>query len=428
VTEENTVRINQRLRDHKLHGLAREIKWAVGRYLQNNGEDRVKTIVSLRPRGPSKGNVLFSRINDAFLLRPGESLSSVRKNSWEAYQQALIFVQLGYSVDVIHYLNSAFVPRKDYSVFFDVGWNMERITPVLDKQCMRLLHITTAHPFFNNMAELQRLAALQQRRGVSLLPRRQISRLNRAIEYADHATTLGNEFTIGTYRFAGKQIERVPSPSSLLYPWPEEKDFESCRTHFLWFAGCGLVHKGLDLLLEAFAAMPEYHLWICGSVESEKDFTAVYRRELYETENIHVVGWLDLNDPKLLRIMQQCVGLLHPSCSESGGSAVIACMHAGLIPVVSYESSVDVAPDFGIVLKKSSIEEIQDAVRLVAGMPAATLKAMARNTWERARAEHSPEKFVEEYTNAVVRALARHGTTPPADTPGKTESVVVQSG
>lgn len=418
------MKTNQRLRDHKLHGLAREIKWAVERYLQNNDDDPVKTVVSLEPSGPSKGKVLFSRINDAFLLRPGESLSGVRKNSWEAYQQALIFVQLGYSVDVIHYLNSGFIPKKDYSVFFDVGWNMERITPFLDKECLRFLHITTAHPFFNNMAEFQRLAALQQRRGVSLSPRRQISRMNRAIEYADHATTLGNEFTIGTYSFAGKQIERVPSPSSLLYPWPEEKDFEASRTHFLWFAGCGMVHKGLDLLLEVFAAMPEYHLWVCGAVEKEEDFAQTYRRELFEKENIHYVGWLDLNNSKLLEIMHKCVALLHPSCSESGGSAVIACMHAGLIPVVSYESSVDVTADFGIVLKKSSMEEIRDAVRSIAGAPATTLRDMARKTWERARAEHSPDKFIEEYKSAVVRALAAHGSTRPADKPREMESVV----
>ena len=33
-----------------------------------------------------------------------------------------------------------------------------------------------------------------------------------------------------------------------------------------------MVHKGLDLVLEAFAGMPEYHLTVCGPVAKEKDF------------------------------------------------------------------------------------------------------------------------------------------------------------
>jgi glycosyltransferase involved in cell wall biosynthesis len=408
------VEIKNGLRNHKLVGLAREIKWTVEKYLEKDN-DPTKRVVSLTPPYPAKGDVLFSRVNDAFLLPTGADLSHLRKNSWEAYQQALIFLELGYAVDVIHFENREFIPQKDYEVYFDVGWNMERIAPLVPKHCLKFLHITTAHPFFNNIAELQRLAALQQRRGVSLLPRRQIWRMNRAIESADYATILGNEFAIDTYRFAGKPIERVPSAMPLLYPWPEAKDFAACRKHFLWFAGCGMVHKGLDLLLEAFAAMPEYHLWVCGAVENEKDFVEAYRRELYEKENIHVVGWLDLNNPKLLEIAQKCVALVHPSCSESGASGVIACMHAGLIPVVSRESSVDVTSDFGMVLKQSSIEEIRDAVCSIASSPANTLGEMARRTWERARTEHSPQKFIEEYKRAVLRALAQQGRPRPAD-------------
>ncbi len=43
------------------------------------------------------------------------------------------------------------------------------------------------------------------------------------------------------------------------------------------------------------------------------------------------------------------------------GSTII-CMHVGLIPIVSYESSVDV-DDFGIIIKDSSVEEIKAAIK-----------------------------------------------------------------
>ncbi len=40
----------------------------------------------------------------------------------------------------------------------------------------------------------------------------------------------------------------------------------------MWFGSGGMIHKGLDLVLEVFARMQEYHLHICGPVHHEEDF------------------------------------------------------------------------------------------------------------------------------------------------------------
>jgi len=404
-----TMGLKQRLQDYKLYRLAREIKWTVKKYAKPS---QIERIITLKPAGPSKGDVLLCRINDGFLLKPGEPFPA--KIAWEAYQQAMVFLSLGYAVDVIHFQNREFIPQKDYALFCDAGWNMERLAPLLGKECVKMAHLTTAHPLFNNAAELKRLMALQERRGVSLPARRQIWQPLRAIEYADCATVLGNEFTQNTFLYAGKPLYPVPAASPVLYPWNETKDFEACRRRFVWFGGAGMVHKGLDIVLEAFASMPEYHLTVCGPVEKEPDFVAVYRRELYETENIRLAGWTDVSSAKFQEIASSCVGLIHPSCSESGCAAVITCMHAGIIPIVSYESSVDVSPDCGIILRKSSIEEIRDSVRSIAGLPAATLREMARHTWEFARAEHSPERFVKEFTRVVSQVMTARTDSVPA--------------
>jgi glycosyltransferase involved in cell wall biosynthesis len=80
-------------------------------------------------------------------------------------------------------------------------------------------------------------------------------------------------------------------------------------------------------------------------------------------------------------------------------------MHAGLIPIVSYESSVDIDVDFGITLKTSSVEEIKDSVQRIANLPAEELKRMARRAWEFARANHTQERFAEEYRKAIELLL-----------------------
>ena len=64
---------------------------------------------------------------------------------------------------------------------------------------------------------------------------------------------------------------------------------------------------------------------------------------------------------------------------------------------MSYESSVDVH-DFGMILPDSSIQEIRNAVRRVSDLPASQLEQMARGAWEYARANHTREKFAQEYS------------------------------
>jgi glycosyltransferase involved in cell wall biosynthesis len=228
---------------------------------------------------------------------------------------------------------------------------------------------------------------------------------NFAIENADCATVLGNDFTIGTYRYANKTMHRVPISAPMLYDWPAEKNFEQSRKHFLWLGSTGFVHKGLDLLLEAFAATPEYHLTVCGPLSKEKEFTRAYQEMLYGLPNIHTEGWVDVTSSKFLEIAKRCIALVYPSCSEGGGGSVINCMHAGLIPIVSREASVDV-DGFGMVLEDCTIEAIQRAVQALAELPVEQLEARARKAWHYARTHHTREIFTREYRNAVSAILA----------------------
>lgn len=391
------------VKQSKWYTLAREIKWRVEEHSSQRYQNRYR-VVTLAPQGTPKGSVLLSRPNRAFLQEPGEAIPVTHKNLWEAHAMAQIFLDLGFSVDVIDFTNDSFLPRKDYAIFVDAKWNMERLGPLLNKDCHKVLHIVTTHTLFQNEAEFKRLLALQQRRGVTLRPRRQDT-LNWGIEHADYATVIGNEVTLETYRYANKPLYRVPSAWPALYPWPETKDFAACRNRFVWFGGEGMVHKGLDLVLEAFASLPECHLTVCGPVEREKDFVHAYRRELYETENIHLFGWMDVASPQFLELAHRSAAVVRPSCSEGGSAAVVGAMHAGLIPMISRESSLDVSPEFGILLHTSSVEEIREAVHSIASRRADEVREMAWNSWVQARKEHSCDKFIKEYKRVISRIL-----------------------
>jgi glycosyltransferase involved in cell wall biosynthesis len=358
-----------------------------------------RKVVSLRPDGPPQGNVLISHLIAPLLLKPGHPLLRSHTRFWEARQIINAFLDFGYSVDVINYTNETFIPRKDYAFFVDARFNFERLAPLLNKDCIKILHGETAHILFHNLAEAHRLLSLYERRGITLRSRRW-ELPNKATEYADYITFFGNEFTLSTYQHTNKPLYRLPVSTTIQLPSPKDKDFDACRNRFLWFASGGMVHKGLDLALEAFAGMPAYHLTVCGPVQREKDFEQAFYKELYETPNIHTIGWVDTASPTFAEITSKCVGLVYPSCSEGQSGAVVECLHAGLVPIVSYESGVDVH-DFGVTLKTCSIEEIRDEVQRMAKLPPQEIKRMACAAWKFARANHTRERFAEAYQKVI---------------------------
>jgi len=364
--------------------------------------------VSLRPEGAPRGRVLLAYILAPFLLRPGQPVSADHTNHSESVLIARTFLDLGYAVDVIHFRNDEFIPAKDYAFFVSARTHLETIAKRLNRDCIKIAHLDTAHFLFNNAAAYARALALQQRRGVTCTSIRVVEH-NLAIECCDYAAVLGGEFCMGTYRYAGKPMFRLPVPTVRTYPLDPAKNYDACRKHFVWFGSSGFVHKGLDLTLEAFAQTPNLHLSVCGRLDWERDFSRLYRSELYETPNIHPVGWVDVAGAQFLDITNRCVAVVFPSCAESESCSVLTCMQAGLIPVVTRETGIDVG-DFGMILKNASVSEIREAVERLASLPASRLREMSRKAWEYTHDNHSAEKYTQAYRAMITQILKARGS------------------
>jgi glycosyltransferase involved in cell wall biosynthesis len=243
-----------------------------------------------------------------------------------------------------------------------------------------------------------------------LQPRR-YERPNLSFDLANYAVLHGNRFTAETYAYLKKPLFLISTSSALEIAFPEGRNVDACRRNFLWLGSGGMVHKGLDLVLEAFAGRPNLHLTVCGPVKQEKDFEKAYFRELYETSNINTVGWIDVTSSKFSQIAQGCIGLVYPSSSEGQAGSVVTALNAGLIPIVSYQSGVDVQ-DFGLVLEECSIGRIQSTLDVVSNWPAEKLEEMAYNAWEYARKNHTRQVFAENYRRIIEQILSNQNHRP----------------
>jgi glycosyltransferase involved in cell wall biosynthesis len=331
----------------------------------------------------------------SFLTAPFTSKEAIHHhthtNLTECKTVVDFFISKGYIVDVINWNNSEFIPKREYSVLFDIHANIDRLSSFLPKETKKILYATGSHWLVQNSAEYERLRHLRDRKGVSLLPRRQTPPCQSA-EKTDHVIVLGNQTAYESFLYAKKPLHIVNLFSIFTLEWNEKKDFEKARTNYVWIGNSGLVHKGLDLVLEAFSDLPDFHLYICGNISEEKDFEEIYYNELFHTPNIHTFGWLDVHSSRFRDLLHNCIGLIYPSCSEGQSGSVITCMNGGLIPVISRYCGVG-NRDCTIILEENSVEEIRRSVKKISQMERDELITMAKKSWNHATEIHTLECY-----------------------------------
>jgi glycosyltransferase involved in cell wall biosynthesis len=127
----------------------------------------------------------------------------------------------------------------------------------------------------------------------------------------------------------------------------------------LWFGGSGLIHKGLDIVLEIFKKRRDITLHVCGPVEGERVFQKTYYNYLYNTPNIKTYGFVNINSEKFRKLMQACAFTIYPSASEGSSPSVVVVMgNGGLIPILSNASGLDVE-EFGFVFEEINHETVE---------------------------------------------------------------------
>jgi glycosyltransferase involved in cell wall biosynthesis len=373
----------------------RQVLFEAFKNLKKAIHSKPQATVRLAPTSQSRGTVVISYILWPFLEGIDSPKTRGHTNAWEAVTMANIFLELGFHVEIIDWQNRVYLPPADCRIVMDIDSNIERWNPMLPKGCLKVFHATGPHWIQSNIAELSRIEGIRQRKGLSLMPRRQVQ-YNRGAELADCITVLGNDYTVSTYLPANVPITRIPISSAYEYPLPETRNFESTRKNFFWLSSYGMAWKGLDLALEAFAQMPELNLTVCGRPEKEPDFFELYRKELLHTPNIRLIGWMDLSSPEFREIAGTHASVVQLGSAEGGGGSAIHCMHAGMIPVCTRENSIDLM-DFGYLVDPPTIENVKRLCRQISQTSPSDLKSRSNASYAHVSRVHTRKSFAHNF-------------------------------
>ncbi|MCE7979644.1 MAG: glycosyltransferase family 1 protein [Caldilinea sp. CFX5] len=359
----------------------------------------LKYPITLYPtEGLVHGRVLFSYLPDSILWSEDDPRLNGHSNLWESREIAYIFSRMGYIVDAIRLDDYTFIPIHQYDIVFDIFINLQRLVPLLEQNTLKILHCTGSDAYYQNHAEMARVAALEERRNTWYAPKRmnpypELAR--KSLQIADSCSLIGNSHTWSTYpeTFRDKMTLVTVTASNLESNIKCKSDLVPKKREFLWFFGGGLVHKGLDLVIEVFARNQDLVLNIVGPVRGESDFFKIYEYELTKLANIKCHHYLKPNSEEFKKIIKHTFCFVAPSCSESISTAVVTCLQVGLYPIVSRDTGVTLPKGCGTYLQKCAIDEIEEAVWATYQMNENTLTDQIYTTQQYALHQFSRENF-----------------------------------
>jgi hypothetical protein len=373
------------------------------RYAQRYG-----TALTLRAPGGANGTVLLSYMLLPFRAGRRDKVSRQHANFLRAWDMVAILHGLGFDVDVIDASNRQFVPRRRYSAVIGNTDCLDRLAPFLDAACRKVHYATEAYVDARNgpAGELGRVRELERRTGRDYTPKRLVSNpelVRRSIAKADAVIIGGGRETVATFPDDVRRKAFVCTmplyPETLPHvPLPDRRGSE-----FLWFFGQGLVHKGLDLVVEAFLERPRLRLNIAGRMEP--DFDAIYGAAIRRSANISFHGFLDTGGPVFADLLARCRCFVAPSVNEGISPAVVTLLQLGLFPIVSRGTGVDLPEGLGIVLESCTTESIGRAVDEAAAMSDAELNGRCVALSRFARHTYTPDAFRQQFAAAMRSIL-----------------------
>ena len=368
-------------------------------YLEHiKGKDKIANVYKTN----NQKNALIRYIVYPFL---NKNRYERHQNEWQVKEIARIISKHGYNVDVVSFESPFLKYNASYDLLIDISPGFNDVPcKYLNKDCVQIAYMTGMNPSVARKNEDDRLLALKKRRGWQLPKERLSAALTKDIEKYNAFFYIGNSYNLASY--SEFNLPPVYFMRNNGYTFDSLDLSVKDSKSFVYFASSGQVHKGLDLLLEVFAQDDfPCELYICSCVMMEKEFCKCYERELFHTNNIHTLGFVDVGGDKFWEIMQKSTYVLMPSCSEGIAGSVLTCMSAGIIPIVSRERGFE--DDEVINLTNCNIETIQKVVIEYSGKSSTWINDKSCQVKYIADTKYSKKSFSAQFESSLLEVMEK---------------------
>lgn len=254
---------------------------------------------------------------------------------WETAEIVRLLNEAGYLVDYFDFSNPPKIDWLKYDLIIDC-FDYLKYCPEKTGQT-KIFYSTGMHWSYHNLAELKRIDEFYKRNGIKIPPNRQILEFE-SDKYSNYMTFFGNESQL--YGFDLKTQKKQLNISSTYIPLFVPKKINEARNNFIWFGGGGLIHKGLDLTVEAFCQLPQINLHIVGYPQGEPEFWEWLKPILSKNKNIKLYGWMNVASKEFSDLANKCIGAIYPSVAEGGPGSIAQLLHFGVFPIVMSSSNV----------------------------------------------------------------------------------------
>ena len=329
---------------------------------------------------------LLSYITDPFLTD-----RAFHTNVRESRVLAKVIGGFGFRVDAVDYNFVGPIDYQDYELLLGFGDPMERSFDY-STELTRVCYMTGANVCYQNFAEIRRIKNVSAMTHYRLLPKRIVPWIwSRSITMADALLVVGNQWTKSTYESVTDLPVHCVNATAFINDRVVDfmRDFSRARYSFLWFGGSGLIHKGLDLCLGVFARHPDWNLHICGP--KEDDFFQAFARDI-ERPNVRFHGLIDATSDSFAEIASRCMFAVLPTCSEGQSTALLTAMGAGLIPIATEYSGIDVQ-QYGFKIESLTVDALESEMEKAIETSSTELEQMSANARDHVLTSHNLASF-----------------------------------
>ena len=296
--------------------------------------------------------------------------SNYRNTHQNNYEIPLLIKSLnlnGYSVDLVDREFNGVIPENQYDIFIGLaagnsGVLFNKIAEKLTKTKIIALCFGT-YPLTKNKLINSRYKFFYERNKLIYSlneknsPMRMVTKIDfdKTLELSDYLLVIGEKKS-----FSSKSYIKTNKPIFNYFPYIQKRTFKlnpkKNLNNFICFAGNGFIVKGVDLVVDIFLDLPYLNLEIYGPT-SDSLFMEHYSDKIKNSTNIKFKGFIDVGSKEFENVCNRNSFQIFLSCSEGMATSVLTCIRYGIVPIITYESSINVNK-FGFIINEDHPQKI----------------------------------------------------------------------